>query len=114
MSRSDEDRIQDIGESCRKLAEVAARGRLEYDEEWVVRDAANYNLSPLGEALNNLSDEFVARYPQIPVRQAKSLRNKLQHEYWKADPDILWDTITDDVPALHSALEAFLVKPLNS
>ena len=71
-----------------------------------MRDAANYRLSILGEALNGLSDEFVACNPRIPVRAAKSLRNKLLHEYWEADPDILWDTITSDVPDLQSALEA--------
>lgn len=56
--------------------------------------------------LDNLSDEFVARHPDLPVRQAKSLRNKLTHEYFVADPDILWDTITRDVPALTAKLDA--------
>ena len=91
---------------ARPLTEIASTGRIAYDESWLVRDAANYNLSVLGEALNNLSAEFVARNPQIPVRQAKTLRNKLPHEYWEADSDILWDTIANDVPALQSALEA--------
>ena len=105
MSRDDAKRIEDIREACRKLAKIASTGRDKYDESWVLRDAANYNLSILGDALNNLSDEFVARNPQMPVRQAKSLRNRLQHEYWAADYDILWDTMTKDVQALQSALE---------
>lgn len=106
MSRSDEERLQDILERCRRPAEIASKGRDEYDEDWLVRDAANYNLSVLGESLDRLSDEFVARNPQLPIREAKSLRNKLLHEYWKADSDILWDTITKDLPSLQSALEA--------
>ena len=77
-----------------------------YDGDWVVSDAANYNLTIIGEALDNLSDEFVSLHPELPVRQAKSLRNKLSHEYFVADPDILWDTITRDVPALAAKLAA--------
>ena len=106
MSRDDAERIEDIREACRKLAEIVATGRDTFDESWVVRDAANYNLSILGEALNRLSDEFITRNPQLPVRQAKSLRNRLQHEYWTADHDILWATMTKDVQSLLSALEA--------
>lgn len=77
-----------------------------YDGDWVVRDAANYNLTVIGEALDRLSAEFIARHRNLPVRQAKSLRNKLAHEYFVADPDILWATITQDVPALAAKIVA--------
>ena len=74
--------------------------------DWVVRDAANYNLTVIGEALNSLSEDFVARHRDLPVRQAKSFRNKLAHEYFAADHDIFWDTITRDVPALAAKIAA--------
>lgn len=106
MTRKDDERIQDILEACDRLAQIAARGRPAYDGDWVVRDAANYNLTVIGEALGRLSAQFVARHRDLPVRQAKSLRNKLAHEYFVADPDILWDTITQDVPALAAKLAA--------
>ncbi|WP_419846557.1 DUF86 domain-containing protein [Candidatus Poriferisocius sp.] len=106
MTRRDDERIQDILEACGRLAEIAVRGRPAYDGDWVLRDAANYNLTVIGEALDSLSDEFVARHPDLPVRQAKSLRNKLTHEYFVADSDILWDTITQDVPDLATQFAA--------
>lgn len=106
MTRRDEERIRDILGACRRLGEIAARGRSAYDGDWMVRDAANYNLTVIGEALDSLSAEFIARNPDLPVRQAKSLRNKLAHEYFVADPDILWDTINQDVPALAAKLAA--------
>ncbi|MYH72353.1 MAG: DUF86 domain-containing protein [Acidimicrobiia bacterium] len=106
VTRKDDERIQDILGACDRLAQIAARGRSEYDGDWVIRDAANYNLTVIGEALDRLSDDFVARHRDLPVRQAKSLRNKLAHEYFVADPDILWDTITQDVPALAAKIAA--------
>ena len=104
MTRRDEERIRDILEACNKLAEIMDVGRIEYDTSWFVRDAAYYNLMVIGEAINSLSDEFVAQNPRLPVRQAKSLRNKLTHEYFAADSGIVWDTITTHVPALGAAL----------
>ncbi len=106
MTRRDDERVQDILESCQKLAEIVARDRSEYDASWLIRDAANYNLTVIGEALDHLSEEFVTLHPELPVRQAKSLRNKLTHEYFVTDPDILWDTITQDVPSLAAQLAA--------
>ncbi len=106
MTRRDEERVQDILTACRRLAEIVARDRVEYDQDWLVSDAANYNLTVIGEAIDKLSDEFVARNPGRPVRQAKALRNKLTHEYFAADPDILWDTMTKDVPAIEAALQS--------
>ncbi|MDE0604074.1 MAG: DUF86 domain-containing protein [bacterium] len=106
MTRRDEERIRDILGACDRLAQIAARGRSVYDGDWVVRDAANYNLTVIGEALDRLSAEFIARHRNLPVRQAKSLRNKLAHEYFVADPDILWATITQDVPALAAKIVA--------
>ena len=106
MTRKDEERIRDIVGACDRLAQIAARGRSAYDGDWVIKDAANYNPTVIGEALDRLSDDFVARHRDLPVRQAKSLRNKLAHEYFVADPDILWDTITRDVPALAAKLAA--------
>ncbi len=108
MTRKDEERIQDILGACDRLAQITARGRSAYDGDWVLRDAANYNLTVIGEALDRLSDGFVARHRDLPVRQAKSLRNKLAHEYFVADPDILWGTITQDVPALAAKIAAIL------
>lgn len=104
MSRSDTERIQDIKECCHKLAEIASKGRRTYDKKWVLRDAAILNLSIVGEALNSLSDEFLASHTGLPIRDAVSLRNRLLHEYWRTDQGIVWNTITKDIPSLQSAV----------
>lgn len=106
MSRSDDARVIDILQSCERINEIVARGRGAYDENWESRDAASYNLVIVGEALGALSDEFVAGATRLPVDDSRGLRNKLVHAYWRLDDDILWDTMTEDVPALQSAIGA--------
>ena len=70
----------------------------------MIRSAACYELIVLGEALNALSDEFLEAHSGLPVREAVGLRNVLAHEYFRADDDILWDTISIDMPGLAEML----------
>ena len=44
MTRSDEQRVDDILDACRKLAEVAALGRAEYDQSWILQSAVERQL----------------------------------------------------------------------
>ncbi|MFQ5895627.1 MAG: DUF86 domain-containing protein [Nitrospinota bacterium] len=59
----------------------------------------------LGEAAGRVSKEFRGRHPSIPWEDVVSMRNKLIHEYDRVDLDILWDTVTDDLPRLIKELE---------
>jgi uncharacterized protein with HEPN domain len=45
------------------------------------------------------------KYPAIPWADVVGMRNKLIHGYDTVDLDILWDTVTNELPALVEALE---------
>jgi uncharacterized protein with HEPN domain len=36
------------------------------------------------------------------------MRNRLVHEYWRVDRDIVWATVTTDLPALRDDIEGVL------
>ncbi|WP_419863167.1 HepT-like ribonuclease domain-containing protein [Candidatus Poriferisodalis sp.] len=42
----------------------------------------------------------------MPVRKAKSLRNLLMHEYFRTEPEILWDTMVSEIPELARLLSS--------
>ena len=54
----------------------------------------------LGEAANNVSDEYCARNPEVPWSEIAGFRHKLVHDYSGIDFGILWDAMTNDVPSL--------------
>ena len=68
MSRTDKDRLEDILEASHKLAEIVARGRDEFDKDWVLRSAAERQLEIIGEAAGGLSEELAERRPNWPIR----------------------------------------------
>lgn len=106
MSRSDSERIADILAACDRLAEIVALGRVEFERNWLVVSAASYELSVVGEAMAHLSDAFLDAHASVPARNAKSMRNLLMHEYFRAESDIVWDTITTEIPAVVTLLRS--------
>ena len=59
----------------------------------------------VGEAANRVSKGTQEHYPQIPWSQIVGMRNRLIHGYEFLDFDILWQTVTEDLPKLIDELE---------
>jgi uncharacterized protein with HEPN domain len=62
----------------------------------------------VGEAAASIPREQRAKYPAIPWQDVVGMRNKLIHEYDRIDLDILWDTVTVELPGLIETLQAIL------
>lgn len=69
-------------------------------------DAVVRNLEIIGEAANRLPKEIIEKHPEILWEKIISMRNKILHEYFGIDEDIIWKTINDDLPELRKQLEA--------
>ena len=63
----------------------------------------------IGEAATRVSKEGRAKYPGIPWDDIVGMRNKLIHGYDTVDLDILWDTVTDDLPRLIEELQKIVL-----
>lgn len=73
------------------------------DEKTV--DAVVRNLEILGEAVRQLPEDFIARNPEVPWRQIAGLRNRIVHDYFGLDLDLIWEVIQHDLPPLQARLE---------
>jgi len=62
----------------------------------------------IGEAANRISKATRQKYEDIPWAQIISMRNRLIHGYDVIDYDLLYDTVTADLPPLITALERIL------
>lgn len=68
-------------------------------------DAIVRNLEVIGEAANYVSQEFKTLHPAVPWREMISMRNKVLHEYFGIDLEILWKTTHEDLPQVKQELE---------
>ncbi len=102
MSRTGKERLDDILDAARRLADIVAKGRDNYDDSWIVRSAVERQLEVIGEAAGRLSEGFALARPSWPIRQARAVRNRIVHDYLDIDRDTLWNTIAVSVPEFAS------------
>lgn len=67
----------------------------------------------IGEAARRVSTSFTAAHPEVAWRQIIGQRNILAHEYGQIDHEVLYSTVTKDIPVLIVQLET-LLPPLES
>ena len=67
-------------------------------------DAVVRNLEIIGEAANRLPDDFKERHSSVEWYKVVGLRNRIIHEYFGIDLQIIWQIVHADLPALRQTL----------
>jgi uncharacterized protein with HEPN domain len=64
----------------------------------------------IGEAATRISQPLKEKYAAIPWRSICGFRNFIAHEYFSLDSDVIWQTVTVDVPSLEEQISKILRK----
>ena len=99
--REDTAVIQDMKESIDRI--VSYTSKMEYDDflqDYKTQDAVVRNIEILGEAAKLLSDETKEKYPNVPWKDIAGTRDKLIHDYFGVNIDIVWDIAKNEIPSL--------------
>lgn len=70
----------------------------------LIQDGVVRELEIIGEAVKRLSGTYKASMPNLPWKAMAGTRDILIHEYISVDVEIVWKTITDDLPTLKAKL----------
>lgn len=93
--------LEDILDSCRKIKKYT-KGMdfsLFFDDEKTV-DAVVRNFEIIGEAANRIDAEFRNLHPEIEWNRIRGFRNRIVHEYFGIDYEIVWSIIEEKLENL--------------
>ncbi len=62
-------------------------------------------LEIIGEAARGISTDFRQAHPDLPWKSMVGMRDKLIHAYFDINLDVVWETVTQDLPSLIAQLE---------
>ncbi len=98
--------VQDMLEAARKVQlYTAGLDHAAFLADQKTIDAVVRNLEVLGEAARQLPDDFTSRHSNIPWNQIAGLRNRIVHDYFGLDLEIIWQIIQNDLPSFNIRLE---------
>jgi len=63
-------------------------------------------LEVLGEAANHVPEVVRKKHAALPWREMIAMRNKVVHEYFGINLEIVWRTVRDELPELEAAIAA--------
>ncbi len=109
MPPSIEDRLTDILTSIIRIELIVSGQTLaEFQSDVISRAAAERFLEIVCEASRKLPDDLKQQAPHIPWRQMIDFGNILCHAYHSTKTELVWEIITNDLPALKIFVEDYI------
>ncbi len=59
------------------------------------------SIEVIGEAVKQIPEDFRGEHPEVPWRAIAGLRDRLIHQYFGVDYEIVWDVVARRIPDLH-------------
>ena len=97
--------LEDIKDSIRWIEKyVTGLSFDDFKKDRRTVDAVVRNLEIIGEAVSNIPEEIKRENPHVPWGEIIGMRNKIIHEYFGVDVEILWKTAKEDIPELKKGI----------
>jgi uncharacterized protein with HEPN domain len=91
--------LEDILTSMNRVEEyIEGLNFTKFKMDYKTVDAVIRNFEIIGEASKNVAQEIKERHTEVPWDEMYRLRNRISHEYFGIDYEIIWDIATQYLP----------------
>jgi len=106
MPPTDVVRVQHVLDAARQATGLAeGRSRADLDTDVMLNLSLVRLLEIIGEAARGLTAAFREAHPDVPWRKMAGMRDRLVHGYFDVNLDVVWQTVTRDLPPLIAGIE---------
>jgi uncharacterized protein with HEPN domain len=107
--RSAELLLEDMLESCDRILEYTKELSFEnFKKNYLVVDAVVRNFTIIGEAAGRIPDEYKVKHPEIEWDRIRGFRNRIVHDYFGIDYQIVWIIIENNIPELRDLIKKII------
>jgi uncharacterized protein with HEPN domain len=105
MRRSETEYLRDILSYARKIQHhVKGMTREQFESNELVAAGIVYYLQVIGEAASHVSDEYKAVQNAVPWGKISRMRNRLVHNYFEVNYEVVWAAATTEMQPLIDVL----------
>ena len=107
--------LEDIQTAMNRIAEyINGLNFVKFKRDYKTVDAVIRNFEIIGEASKNLPEVIKDKYDEIPWAEMYLLRNKVSHEYFGIDYEIIWDVALNYLPENKTQIDKIIEKEKQS
>jgi uncharacterized protein with HEPN domain len=106
--RDDRVYLQHIRDALDDIATYCGSDREAFMKDRMRQDATPRKLEIIGQAVKNISESTKSRQPEVPWKQIAGLRDKVIHDYFGVNLEIVWGVVERELPKLRIAITALL------
>jgi uncharacterized protein with HEPN domain len=103
--------LQHIRDALQDIAAYCGSDHGGFLDDRMRQDATLRKLEVIGQAVKNLSEDTKSRQPEIPWKQIAGMRDKVIHDYFGVNLEIVWAVVQKELPKLRVAVEGLLKDP---
>jgi uncharacterized protein with HEPN domain len=97
-----------INEAQYLMQQTQGLDKDEFLHDETLKRAFVRSLEVIGEAAKQIPDGLKQKYSHVEWRAMAGMRDRLIHGYFGVDYDVVWDAVTNNVPALHQEISEIL------
>ena len=103
------DYLEDILDALVKVGQFIAGMTFEqFQKDDKTSFAVIRALEVIGEASKSVPEDIRANYPGVPWKVMAGMRDKLAHDYFGVNLEVVWRTATEDLPGLEPVIRRIL------